>query len=138
MKYKLQPKSFSSISDDQLLHRLLELVQQSRRVEAELVAHIGEVEARRLFAREAASSMFVYCAKMLPRSEHEAYLRIRVARAARKHPMLLEMLADGRLFLSGIALLAPRLTEANRDTVFRSGRRNVQTRDRGTGCRAVS
>jgi hypothetical protein len=51
-------------------------------------------------------------------SEHEAYLRIGVARATRKHPILLEMLDDGRLFLSGIARLAPLLTEANRDAVL--------------------
>jgi hypothetical protein len=118
MKQTLQPKSFSKISDDALLRRLSELVHQSRRVEAELVAHIGEVEDRRLYAREAVPSMFVFCTKMLHLSEHEAYLRIRVARAARKHPMLLDMLSDGRLFLSGIALLAPFLTEANRETVL--------------------
>jgi hypothetical protein len=62
--------------------------------------------------------MFVYCRKALGLSEHEAYLRIAVARATRKHPMLLEMLAEGRLFLSGIARLAPILTEANRETVL--------------------
>jgi hypothetical protein len=46
-------KELDSISDDELLHRLSELLQQSRRVESELVAHIGEVDARRLYAREA-------------------------------------------------------------------------------------
>ncbi len=55
---------------------------------------------------------------MLNLSEHEAYLRIAVARASRKHPMLLEMLAEGRLPLSAIARLAPHLTEANRETVL--------------------
>jgi 5-methylcytosine-specific restriction endonuclease McrA len=113
MKYKLHHKT-----DNALLRRLSELVHQSRCVEAELVAHIGEVEARRLYAREAASSMFIYCRQVLGLSEHEAYLRIGVARAARKHPVLLDMLGDGRLFLSGIARLAPLLTEANRDTVL--------------------
>jgi flagellar motor switch protein FliM len=57
MKYELKPKSFSRTSDDELLRRLKELVQQSRRVEADLVAHIGEAEERRLYARYA-SSMF--------------------------------------------------------------------------------
>ncbi len=54
-----------SISDDDLLRRLTELVQQSRRVEADLIAHIGEVDDRRLFAREACSSMFVYAIEVL-------------------------------------------------------------------------
>ena len=118
MKHELQFKSFSRISDDELLRRLSELLQKSRRVESELVAHIGEVDARRLYAREAAPSMFAYCTEVLNLSEHEAYLRIAVARASRTHPMLLEMLAEGLLHLSGIAKLAPCLTEANRETLL--------------------
>ena len=107
-----------SLSDDQLLRRLRELTRDSRRVEAELVAHIGEVDARRLYAREGCSSMFTYCVELLHLSEPETNLRIVVARATRRHPILLEMLGDGRLHLSGIALLAPHLTEWNRDEVL--------------------
>src|SRR3972149_3628252 len=107
-----------SISDGDLLRRLTELVQQARRVEAELIAHIDEVDDRRLFAREACSSMFSYSIEVLHLSEPEAYLRITVARATRKHPMLLAMLGDGRLHLSGIAILAPHLTEENREEVL--------------------
>ena len=118
MTHKYEFKSFSRLSDDELLRRLSELLGQSRRVESELVAHIGEVDARRLYAREAASSMFAYCTDVLNLSEHEAYLRIAVARASREHPMLLEMLAEGRLALSVIARLAPHLTEVNRETVL--------------------
>ncbi len=93
--------TLQSLSDDELLRRLTELLQNSRRVEAELIAHIAEVDRRRLYARYA-SSLFVYCAEVLHLSEAEAYLRIEVARASRKYPVLLEMLADGRLHLSGI------------------------------------
>jgi hypothetical protein len=111
-------ESIPALSDDELLRRLTTLLQQSRRVESELVAHIGEVDARKLYAKKAASSMFVYCTEMLNLSEPEAYLRITVARASRKHPMLLEMLADGRLHLTGIAKLAQHLTEDNRDELL--------------------
>ena len=107
-----------SLSDDQLLHHLSALVQQSRRVEADLVAHIGEVDHRRLYARAACSSMFSYSIEVLHLSEPEAYLRIGVARAARKFPALLLMLRDGRLHLSGIALLASHLTEDNVERVL--------------------
>lgn len=118
MKHELQFKSFSKVSDDELLRRLSDLLQKSRRVEAELVAHIGEVDARRLYAREAAPSMFAYCTETLHLSEHEAYLRITVARASREHPVLLEMLGDGRLHLGAIAKLVPCLTQANRETLL--------------------
>ncbi len=105
----------SSLSDDEILRGLADLLRQSRRVEADLVAHIAEVEVRRLYAREASPSMFVYCTDVLHLSEAEAYLRITVARAAREHPVLLEILADGRLHLTGIAKLAKHLTREDRD-----------------------
>ena len=106
------------LSDDELLRRLDELVSHSRRVEVDLVAHIGEVERRRLYAREASPSMFAYCRERLHLSEAEAYMRIRVARAARWHPLLLDMLRDGRLHLSGIVRLLPELTCANREALL--------------------
>src|SRR5262245_39555566 len=107
-----------SLSDDELLARVVSLLQQSRRTEAPLVAHLGEVEARRLYARFACSSMFGYCTDVLHLSEAEAYFRIAAARAARAHPVLLEMLEDGRLHLTGIEKLAPHLTLVNRDTLL--------------------
>ena len=84
-----------------------------------MVAHIGEVELRRLYAQEACSSMFEYCRSVLGLRENEAYLRITVARAARENPVLLEMLRDGRLHLSGIARLAPHLTRQNAEAVLK-------------------
>jgi len=63
--------------------------------------------------------MFVYCTEVLHLSEAEAYLRIAAARAAREHPIFLEMLADGRLHLTGIAKLAPHLTQENREALLK-------------------
>jgi hypothetical protein len=111
--------NLKALSDDELLRRLSEPERQSRRVEADLVVHIAEVEARRLFAREAASSMFEYCRQVLHLRENEAYLRITVARASRELPAILTMLRDGRLHLSGIARLAPHLTRQNREAVLK-------------------
>ena len=108
-----------SISDDELFRRLAELLGQSRRAEADLVAHIGEVDERRLYAREASPSMFAYCTEVLHLSEAEAYLRIAAARAAREHPLLLTMLGDGRLHLTGIVKLASHLTRENRNALLK-------------------
>jgi hypothetical protein len=110
--------SLTSFSDDELLRRLSELLAQSRRHEADLVAHIGEVDRRRLYAREASPSMFAYCTDVLRLSEAEAYLRIAAARASREHPQLLSLLADGRLHLTAVAKLAPHLTLENRDALL--------------------
>jgi hypothetical protein len=107
-----------SLSDDELLRRVVDLTSRSRRVEADLVAHLAEVDARRLYARFAHPSMFAYCTEALHLSEAEAYLRIAAARASREHPVLLDMLRDGRLHLTAIGLLAPHLTPDNRDAVL--------------------
>ena len=63
--------------------------------------------------------MFAYCTEILHLSEAEAYLRIAAARASREHPILLTMLGDSRLHLTGIAKLAPHLTRENRDTLLK-------------------
>jgi hypothetical protein len=111
--------SLTSFSDDELLRRLSDLLGMSRRDEADLVAHIGEVDRRRLYAREASPSMFVYCTEVLHLSEAEAYLRIAAARASREHPLLLTLLADGRLHLTAIAKLAPHLTLENCEAILK-------------------
>jgi len=116
MQKKPNPKS---LSDDVLLRRVAEILRHSRHDEADLVAHIAEVDERRLFAREASPSMFAWCTEVLHCSAHEAYLRIAVARASRKHPVLLTMLRDGRLHLSAVAKLAPHLTPKNRDAILK-------------------
>src|SRR5262245_8529305 len=111
-------RSLESLTDDEVLSGLHDAVRLSRGNEASLIAHIGEVDVRRLYSRYAASSMFSYCTDILHLSEAESYRRITVARAARDHPILLEMIADGRLYLTGAAKLVPILTPANRDSLL--------------------
>jgi 5-methylcytosine-specific restriction endonuclease McrA len=114
----MQDNELRSVPDDELLRRLAEIMRQSRRVEADLVAHIAEVDARRLYARSASPSMFAYATEVLHLSEAEAYLRIAAARASREHPILLAMLADGRLHLTAIAKIVPHLTAENREELL--------------------
>src|SRR5512142_1896009 len=119
MTMDTRERQLQSVSDEDLLRRLAELTVGCRRVESELVAHIAEVDARRLYLREACGSMFTYCRERLHLSEAEALLRIAAARASRRHPVLLEMLADGRLHVNAIARLAPHLTDDNLASVLR-------------------
>jgi hypothetical protein len=111
--------NLKAVSDDSLLRGLFDVLRQTRHDEANLIAHIAEVDARRLYAREASPSMFAWCTERLDLSEQEAYLRITVARASREHPGLLTVLRDGRLGLSSIARLVPHLTPENRDAVLK-------------------
>jgi hypothetical protein len=111
-------RSPNALSDDELLRRVVEITNGSRQGEAALLAHLAEFDARRLYARQACASMFAYCTDVLHFSEAEAYLRIAAARASRQHPILLAMLADGRLHLSSIARLAPHLDPANATVIL--------------------
>ena len=64
------------LSNDQLLIQLQDLILRERTLEAELVAHLGEVDARRLYLEQACSSMFNYCVHVLHFAEGVAYKRI--------------------------------------------------------------
>lgn len=98
------------LHDDVLLTGFKTLVQQDRLTTADLLAHIAEVDARHLYAAAGYSSMRDYCVA-LGMSEDAASRRIQAARAARRFPLLFTALAEGRLHLTGVGLLAPHLTE---------------------------
>ena len=79
-----------TLPSPELLRRLHLLVHRGHVAGAELLAHLGEIDARRLYLEEACSSMFVYCVRVLHFSESTAYKRITAARTARRHPEVLE------------------------------------------------
>lgn len=103
----------SSLTDSELLSRIPTLVSRERAATATLVAHLVELEARRLYLGQGCPSMFAYCVQVLHFSECQAYARIEGARVARRFPVVLEMLERGDVHLSAVGLLAPCLNEAN-------------------------
>ena len=105
--------TLKDLSDSQLLAELNRLAKSECLATAHFVAAIGEMDARRLYLGQGCSSMFTYCTQMLHLAEHAAFNRIEVARAARRFPIILTLLANGRVHLSAVRLLAPHLTEAN-------------------------
>src|SRR5712691_4140256 len=105
--------SLSHLSDPELLRGLASLVAQDRATTAEMLAHLAEVDARRLYLPAAYPSMYAYCVHELRLSEDAACKRIQAARVARQFPVVFEALADGRLHLTAVGLLAPHLTPEN-------------------------
>ena len=105
--------TLAHVSDATLLADLAALVAADRQTTAALLAHLGEVEARGLYLPAACSSMHVYCTRVLHLAEEVAYKRIRAARVARRFPPIFDAIADGRLHLSGVVMLAPHLTDHN-------------------------
>lgn len=108
----------SSLSDHALLGGLERLVNRDRKLDAELLRYLGEVDRRRLYREQACSSMFAFCTERLAMSEDAAYKRIRVARAARALPVMLEHLESGKVHLSGLSVLASHITADNAKSVL--------------------
>jgi 5-methylcytosine-specific restriction endonuclease McrA len=112
----------SVLSDVELLAEVKRLTAIERQATSHLIAALGEVDARRLYLSEGCSSLFTYCTQVLHLSEHAAYLRIEAARAARKWPAILGLLAEGAVHLTAIGLLAPHLAADNLEQVLTAAR----------------
>jgi HNH endonuclease len=112
----------TQLSDQELLAEAKTLAEHERVATADLIATLAEVDARRLYLGEGCSSLFSYCTSVLHLSEHAAYGRIEAARAARRHPVILDMLAAGLVNLTTVCLLAPHLTDENHVDVLNTAR----------------
>src|SRR5258705_10025231 len=106
---------FSHLADHALLQYLADHLKRHCVDSAVLLAHLAEVDERRLYLPAAYPSMFMYCVHELHMSEDAAGRRINVARAARQFPAIFPALADGRLNLTGVLLLAPHLKPETAD-----------------------
>jgi hypothetical protein len=110
--------SLTHVSDIALLRDLRSLLAKERATTAELLAHFAEVDDRRLYAAAGHPSMFAWCVEELHLSEETACKRIRAARTAQQFPVVYGLLADGRLHLTAVVLLAPYLTRENAEDLF--------------------
>ena len=122
MSMKNEIEGHTILSDAALLEEVTQLAAGERHATTRLVAALGELDARRLYLGEGCSSLFTYCTQVLHLSEHAAYLRIEAARAARRWPDILGLLADGALHLTAVSLLAPHLTPENHGRVLAAAR----------------
>src|SRR5262245_7505265 len=118
--------SLKHLSDSVLTRDLLSIVAQRRRITAEELAHIAEFDARKLYAPAGYSSMYSYCIEQLNLSDQAAYKRIHAGRAAIQYPLLFECLADGRLHLTAIGLLAPYLNDRNLSALVNAATRKTK------------
>jgi hypothetical protein len=113
--------SLSHLSDETLLRDLASLVARDRATTAALLAHVAEVDARRLYLPAAHPSMYSYCVQELRLSEDSACKRIRAARAARQFPRIFTAVAQGLLSLGAVVMLAPHLTPENAEELLTAG-----------------
>ena len=115
-------KLFAKLEDRALLDAAKRLAADERHATATLLRALMEIDTRRLYLGEGCASMFVYCTQVLHLSEGGAYNRIEAARAARTHPLILELFEQSAITLTAIRLLAPHLTAENQREVLASAR----------------
>ena len=125
------PPSLEDLSDAELVARLKALAARERHSAAQVAVLLAEVERRDLHLREGYGSLFEYCRDALAQSEHDAYNRITAARAVRRYPLVLDLLAAGSINLTTLRLLAPHLTPDNHRAVLESavGKRKAQVEE---------
>ena len=99
----MQSYSLSHLASPVLLRNTVTLVAQDRATTAALLAHLAEVDARKLFRPAGYPSMTEWCVGALKLSEDAAGMRLRVARRAREHPVIFRMVEDGRLSLTVVS-----------------------------------
>jgi 5-methylcytosine-specific restriction endonuclease McrA len=108
----------SQLTDHALLSSFYARISLDRGTTAELLADLAEIDARKLYAAAGYPSMFMYCVHEHHMSEDMAYKRIQAARAARRFPVLFSALAEGRLHLTAVVLLAPHLSPDTADELI--------------------
>jgi hypothetical protein len=115
----------AALSDDALLARVQVLAGRERQATCELIAHLAELDTRKVLVAEG-YSLFTYCTARLGLSEDAAYTRVEVARAARRFPVILEGLAEGSWNVTTIRLLGRHLTAGNHEKVLDTARRRTK------------
>jgi hypothetical protein len=113
----------AGLSDADLLACLGDLAGRERATLVELLAHLAELDTRRAaYLAAGYGSLFAYCTGALRLSEDAAYNRVEAARACRRFPVILELLADGSVTLTAIRMLGRHLTPENHTEVLASAR----------------
>ena len=74
------------LSDAEVLAGVQALLGSERSYSARMVAHLAEIESRRLHLKAAYPSLFAYCVNALKLSEGEAFRRITATRLLRRFP----------------------------------------------------
>lgn len=113
--------NLGGVSDETLVADLKELTRREGWTEARIVAHLAELDERRLHLKQA-KSLFEYCQKDLGLSDNQAYYRIAAARLARRFPILFELIERREVHVTTLPSLARYLTPENHLELLREAR----------------
>lgn len=111
-------KEISKLKDKELLEKFEFFSKQEKEMTAQVVAHLAEIDKRKLYLDEGYSSLFTYVTQKYRYSESAAYRRIQAARLSQRFPDIIPLIKKGELNLMTLSLIAPHLKEENKEKIF--------------------
>src|SRR5688500_10282695 len=105
--------NLTALSKDELEAGAIAACADERNSIARLLAHLGEIEERRVHLEAACPSMFDYCVRKLRMSEPSASRKTNLARLVRRFPQILPRIERSEIHLSTLALVREYLTKEN-------------------------
>jgi hypothetical protein len=112
-RYRLE-----GLGNDQLLAALPVLVQRGNENTADLLAHLAELDERKLYLDLGYPSLFAYCIEVLGLCESAAGRRTTATRVCRRFPDAFARVARGELHLSALCAMNPHLNQENAVELF--------------------
>ena len=108
----------AALGNEALLAALSALTRRDNQLTSELLAHLGEVDERRLFADLGFDSMWAFCTQSLGWCESTAWRRIAAARVCHDYPHALGLVASGELKVVALSLMRKHLNADNAAELF--------------------
>src|SRR5258706_15863220 len=112
----------TGLGNSELLAGLSDLVRRSNELTGDVLAHLAELEERKLHLELGFTSTFAYCVEALGMSEGAAGRRVTAARVCRRFPEAFALVARGELHLSALCELGPCLKPENAIELFEACR----------------
>jgi hypothetical protein len=106
--------NLKSVSDSELLKATKLLACEEKKIGIEVLHHLREIDARKLFASLGFSSLFLYCTQELKYSEGGAYRRIAAMRLLRDVPEYEEKLQCGAVSVATLSQVQSFLVQEKR------------------------
>ena len=89
-------EKLNKFSDQELLTQFSIVVQKEREAISTVVSYLSEIDERKLYLKEAYSSLFSFVTQKFHYSEGAAYRRIQAARVSQLFPEVIGLLSKGR------------------------------------------
>lgn len=99
------------LTDKQLLNDTKNLASYERKITAQLLHHLKEIESRKLFSEVGYGSLYAFLTAELGFSEGAAVRRIKAARLLKNLPELEKKIEDGDLTLSNLSKAADKFRQ---------------------------